>query len=180
MNRIFVIIAIVIPQSLMAAQTSTYSGQESRVIKSLSEQEIESLSSGDGMGFAMAAELNHYPGPRHVLMLSGELRLTASQQFRTQALYDDMRGDAVLLGRELLHAEEELDQLFSGETVIAESLEKTLQNIGHLRAKLRFVHLEAHLQQREILNSYQRDSYDQLRGYRNHTSIHDPQIHDHN
>jgi len=180
MNRISVIIAIVIPQSLMAAQTSTYSGQESRVIKSLSEQEIESLRSGDGMGFAKAAELNHYPGPRHVLMLAGELRLTVSQQFGTQALYDDMRGDAVLLGRKLLHAEEELDQLFSGETVDAESLEKTLQNIGHLRAKLRFVHLEAHLQQREILKSYQRDRYDQLRGYRNRTSIHDPQIHDHN
>ena len=179
MNRIFVIMAIVIPQSLMAAQTSTYSGQESRVIKSLSEQEIESLRTGNGMGFAKAAELNHYPGPRHVLMLAGELRLTVSQQSRTQALYDDMRGDAVLLGRELLHAEEELDQLFSGETVNAESLEKTLQNIGHLRAKLRFVHLEAHLQQSEILDSYQRDSYDQLRGYRNHTSIHDPQIHDH-
>ncbi len=135
MNRIFVIIAIVIPQSLMAAQTSTYSGQESRVIKSLSEQEIESLRSGDGMGFAKAAELNHYPGPRHVLMLAGKLRLTVSQQFRTQALYDNMRGDAVLLGRELVRAEEELDQLFSGETVNAESLEKTLQNIGHLHPR---------------------------------------------
>ena len=32
-------------------------------------------------------------------------------------------------------------------------------------AKTRFVHLEAHLQQREILNSYQRDSYDQLRHF---------------
>jgi hypothetical protein len=48
-----------------AAETSSpYSGQETREIKALSRDEISGYLSGDGMGFAKAAELNHYPGPK--------------------------------------------------------------------------------------------------------------------
>ena len=46
---------------------SPYAGEESRAIKSLSASEIQALRQGHGMGYAKAAELNHYPGPRHVL-----------------------------------------------------------------------------------------------------------------
>ncbi len=101
--KIFVVyLFFAIPQLLMAGQAfppSSYSGQESRVIKSLSEQEIEALEYGDGMGFAKAAELNHYPGPRHVLDLAEQLGLTPPQESRTQALYEEMREAAVLVGQ---------------------------------------------------------------------------------
>ena len=53
-----------------AAQTtphaSAYAGQQSRAIKSLSEQDVDDLLAGRGAGFAKAAELNGYPGPAHV------------------------------------------------------------------------------------------------------------------
>lgn len=49
---------------------SKYIGQESRIIKSLSSEDIESLETGTGDAFggmAKLAELNGYPGPRHIL-----------------------------------------------------------------------------------------------------------------
>ena len=183
MKRIAVYFIIALPQLLMAGQStapSTYSGEESRVIKSLSEQEIEALQNGDGMGFAKAAELNHYPGPRYVLDLSDKLGLTASQQSRTRALYEDMRETAIPVGQELLRAEGDLDLLFSHGGVSFVSLEATLNTIGRLRAKLRFIHLEAHLRQINILDSSQVEKYDLLRGYQPHTLHHDSEIHGNN
>src|ERR1043166_1905183 len=44
---------------------SPYAGQQSREIKSLSDQEIDGLKNARGLGLAKAAELNGYPGPRH-------------------------------------------------------------------------------------------------------------------
>ena len=49
---------------------SPYTGQEARGIKALSQDDIEGLLSGAGTpfgGMAKPAELNGYPGPRHVL-----------------------------------------------------------------------------------------------------------------
>ncbi|HEY0442316.1 MAG TPA: hypothetical protein VGD36_19780, partial [Xanthobacteraceae bacterium] len=46
-----------------AAQTQQpYAGLEARPVKALSEQ-IADLRAGRGMGLALAAELNGYPGP---------------------------------------------------------------------------------------------------------------------
>jgi len=182
MKRIAVFFIIAIPQLLVAGQLSSlspYLGQELRVIKSLSEQEIQALENGSGMGFAKAAELNHYPGPRHVLDLSEQLELTPSQQTRTQTLYGDMRETAVLVGHELLRAEGDLDLLFSRGEASAASLQANLNTIGRLRARLRFVHLDAHLRQKDILSPSQVEKYDLLRGYQNHTLQHESQNHGH-
>jgi len=48
------------------AQTP-YAGMQMRSIKALSDQQIADLAAGRGMGLALAAELNGYPGPSHVL-----------------------------------------------------------------------------------------------------------------
>jgi hypothetical protein len=40
----------------------SYAGMQARSIKSLSEQQVADLSAGRGMGLALAAELNGYPG----------------------------------------------------------------------------------------------------------------------
>ena len=53
-----------------------YAGLESRAIKALAPSEVEDLRQGNGMGMALPAELNGYPGPRHVLDLAEELNLT--------------------------------------------------------------------------------------------------------
>ena len=76
------------------AQESPYVGLESRDIKSLSQRQIDLYLSGHGMGLALAAELNRYPGPKHVLELSDQLKLTREQKDATQAIYDSMHRDA--------------------------------------------------------------------------------------
>src|SRR3990172_8479974 len=65
---------------------SPYAGLEGREIKALSPEQIQELRNGDGMGLALAAELNHYPGPRHVLELAHELALSPKQQDQVQAI----------------------------------------------------------------------------------------------
>ncbi len=56
--------------------------------------------------------------------------------------------------------------MFAEGAVDDDSLEKALLEIGHLRARLRFVHLEAHLRQAAILTPEQIHDYDRLRGYK--------------
>ncbi len=69
---------------------SPYAGQEKREIKAISVEDIEGYLTGQGMGFAKAAELNHYPGPKHVLELAGELSLEEKQIDKTKKIYNRM------------------------------------------------------------------------------------------
>jgi hypothetical protein len=60
-----------------AAQSARpYAGLQARSIKALSAEQIADLKAGRGMSLALAAELNGYPGPRHVLELGEQLSLT--------------------------------------------------------------------------------------------------------
>ena len=54
-------ICLYTPAAWAGEALSPYSGQETREIKAVSKDEITGYLSGDGMGFAKAAELNHYP-----------------------------------------------------------------------------------------------------------------------
>lgn len=42
-------------------------------LQALTPEEVEQYRAGAGMGYAKAAELNHFPGPMHVLELAGPL-----------------------------------------------------------------------------------------------------------
>src|SRR5438552_19141178 len=77
------------------AETSPYAGMQNRGLKALSEQQIEYLRGGRGIGFALAAELNSYPGPAHVLELARALNLFEGQHDRTRLLLEEMRNTAV-------------------------------------------------------------------------------------
>jgi Spy/CpxP family protein refolding chaperone len=161
----FVVAAVVslIASSVMAA--SPYAGEEGREIKALSAADIEAYLTGQGMGFAKAAELNGYAGPKHVLELAGELELTAEQRTRTQALFASMQTKAVALGRQLVDEERKLDRLFAGASITQDSLQQSVARIGALQADVRAAHLEAHLEQARILTPEQRAHYLRLRGY---------------
>ena len=165
MKKTAALFLTVIPCFVIASDQSPYAGEELRSIKSLSEQEIESLRSGDGMGFAKLADLNHFPGPKHVLDVANELGLSPQQLAETKSLYEEMRRNAVILGEELLVAESRLDKNFEQGIISPESLEATLLEIGSLRAKLRYVHLRAHLSQTQLLRPKQIQEYDAVRGY---------------
>jgi hypothetical protein len=178
-NMVLAVLALMSGMSL-AADQSPYAGEELRSIKSMSSEEIESLLSGGGMGFAKLAELNHYPGPKHVLELVDDLDLTPSQVSETEALFEEMRSSAVLLGEELLEAEMALDRDFSQGAINPESLESALLNLGKIRAQLRYVHLEAHLRQKRLLTTEQIAKYDETRGYRGMAHDHSEHPRDHN
>ncbi len=147
------------------AEESSYSGMESRAIKALSEKNIAAYEGGEGMGLAMAAELNRYPGPKHVLELGGELELTETQLMSTQEQFEQMKSSAVELGRQIVELERQLDQEFNSRAITSDGMTELVGKIGQLQGQLRAVHLQAHLQMVEILTPDQVARYDSLRGY---------------
>jgi len=147
---------------------SPYSGQENREIKSLSQHEITGYLNGKGLGYAKAAELNQFPGPRHVLDLATELKLSDEQVRQSETLFDDMKIQATTLGEQFVEKEHKLNAFFANNAIDANKLEVLLADLGTLEAKIRFVHLNAHLEQKALLTNQQVKRYDQLRGYNGH------------
>jgi len=167
--KTFVLLTVLISMSVSASD-KPYSGQQYRNIKALSEQKVEGYIQGKGMGMAKAAELNHFPGPRHVLDLAEELELSARQIKQSELIFDNMKENASSLGRQLVDKERELDHQFSKGTINDKLLSQLLGDIGQLESRIRYVHLTAHIQQKALLNNIQIASYDRIRGYRSHGS----------
>jgi len=149
----------------VAFAQSPYAGMQTRPIKALSDQQIADLRAGRGMSLALAAELNGYPGPAHVLELSDQLGLSAEQKARVQALFDAMKAEAVPLGVRLIEEEAGLDRQFASHAVTAQSLRAATEQIGATQAELRDTHLKYHLQTAQILSAEQMQHYAVLRGY---------------
>jgi Spy/CpxP family protein refolding chaperone len=157
---------ILIPTLALAHnERSPYAGQQQQALKALSPDEIKAYLNGEGMGLAKAAELNHYPGPKHVLDLGADLKLSDDQRFETEEVYRAMHERAVDVGKQIIEKETGLDNLFSTGTVDESTVHKTVGEIALLQGELRFDHLQAHLKMKPILSTEQREKYDQLRGY---------------
>ena len=125
----------------------------------------ESLLKGLGIGLAEIAEINNYPGPRHTLDLKNELGLTRDQLKKTEALDKVVASAAMAKGEEIVFAEEELTKLFETGTISEKVLRSKLEEIGKLRADLRFIHLQAHVRMKQILTVEQVKRYAELRGH---------------
>src|SRR5262249_17074517 len=136
----------------MLAADMPYAGQQTRAVKALSDDEIAALRNGEGMGLAKAAELNGYPGPKHVLDLAQPLQLTDAQRGNIQAIFDRMSTAAKSLGRDLIAREQALDQLFANGEITSDRLAAATAAIAELQGRLRTVHLSAHLQTGALLN----------------------------
>ena len=143
-----------------------YAGLEKREIKALSDEQIKDLKSGKGMTLALAAELNGYPGPAHVLELADKINLTSKQKQQTQDLFKAMSKETKALGTQLIKEEKALDLLFKNKKVNPQNLKEATLQIGQAQAKLREAHLRYHLLTVEILNPEQINSYNKLRGYK--------------
>jgi hypothetical protein len=151
---------------MAAAQGPTsYAGQHAREIKALSTEEQADLLAGRGMGQARAGELNHYPGPAHVLELRDKLRLTPQQVQAVQVSFERMSTAAQPLGAELIERERAFDTEFRLGTVTPEAIAKQTATIAELQGRLRAVHLAAHIEMRAVLTPEQVSAYDVLRGY---------------
>jgi hypothetical protein len=162
------IVALVVaflPEAALAQAHQPYAGLEVGQIKALSAQQVADLKAGRGMGLALAAELNGYPGPSHVLDLAGPLELTDDQRTRVTALFDAMKGEAVPLGEELIAREAALDSLFADRRASPLAILAATAAIGETQGRLRAAHLRYHLSTLEVLMPTQVQRYAELRGY---------------
>jgi Spy/CpxP family protein refolding chaperone len=155
---------------LAAAQhqhaNTPYAGLQQRPVKALSDQQIADLRAGRGMGLALAAELNGYPGPMHVLELADQLGLSAELRQQMRDLVEAMKTEAVPVGESLIARETALDRAFADGTISPDTLASLTAQIGETQAQLRAVHLKYHLTTADLLTPHQRHRYAELRGYR--------------
>ena len=144
---------------------SPYAGFTNREIKALSAEGIAGLLNGDGLGMALPAELNGYPGPKHVLELGAMLGLSTDQEAKIRAIFDEMQAQAPSLGKTIVELERELDQSFAEGSITEPRLDARLEAIAKQRMRLRATHLRAHLRLLPVLTESQREQYEQARGY---------------
>lgn len=149
----------------ISATDNPYAGQETRAIKALTDQEIADYSAGRGMGTSKAAELNHYPGPRHVLDAGDSLKLTAEQKEKIERLFASMDREAKQIGRRIVAKEAELEALYAKRQATAANTRRVIDELARLQADFRFAHLNAHLATPGVLTEEQLARYDALRGY---------------
>lgn len=164
-NKIILFLVFILWNNIILPQNSHHSTEVKNEIKALSKELVNGYLTGEGMSLAKAAELNHYPGPKHVLEFSEELKLTEEQISKTKDLIQTMKMDAVLLGNQIVEREKELDSLFANGIAEEKIVHSLLLEISKLNGELRFVHINAHIGQKEILSGEQIILYDKLRGY---------------
>lgn len=157
------------PAAFGQERPSPYADETDREIKALAPEEMAGLLEGAGLGFAKAAELNGYPGPRHVLELASELGLSDAQRARVRSAFDRMHAEAVRLGALVVELERELDRAFADLQASPPEVERLTIEIGEARGRLRATHLVAHLETAEALTPEQIARYGRLRGYSEHS-----------
>jgi Spy/CpxP family protein refolding chaperone len=164
----FTLAALILLASAGMASAQThqpYAGMQQRSVKALSEQQVADLRAGRGMGLALPAELNGYPGPMHVLEHADALDLTPQQRERTRALIEAMRAEAIPVGERLIEQETKLDRLFASREITPATLSAATADIGATQGALREAHLKYHLAMMGVLTPEQVAEYRRLRGY---------------
>lgn len=146
---------------------SQYAGEEKREIKALSNEDLKNYLEGNGMGYAKVAELNGFPGPKHIIENELSLDLTAEQKKAVQESFQKMKTRAVDLGKNIVEKERDLDRLFAQNKIGDEVLKSKTLEIAELQADLRSTHLKAHLEMKELLSAEQVEKYKKIRGYSN-------------
>lgn len=147
------------------AQHHGYAAMKGREIKALSPEQVKQYQAGAGMGYAMPAELNRFPGPMHVLELADKLGLTPDQRAKTQALMDAHKAEARALGAKRVESERALEALFRSGKVDEAALAKSVRDAAALEGEFRLSHLETHRRTRALLTEEQVARYVRLRGY---------------
>lgn len=166
MNRWVWLYVLVAPAPLWAqGVVSPHAGPAHETPKALTAEEVRAYLEGEGMGYAKAAELNHHPGPRHVLDSAEALDVTPDQTAAIRAIRERMQERAVRLGERVVALERELDALFARGRADSSAVAAALAEWGRLQGELRAVHLWAHVETARVLTPAQIERYDELRGY---------------
>lgn len=176
MKILIIFLPLVLLLGLSVAKASApdnpYATESMTAIKALSAEQIEGYYQGKGMGLAKAAELNGYPGPKHVLELTEKLELSAAQRAETEKVFMVMQQQASDLGQRIVVAEQELDKLFSRRKANIKKVQRLTSEIASLKGELRAVHLLAHIKQKLLMTEEQLGLYMRLRGYQHSGNHH--------
>lgn len=159
---------------------SPYVEQLDSPVRGLSTQEVDDLLNGRGAGYARTAELNSYPGPRHLLDLTEGLGLSQTQVEALNEIFEEMQAEAQGLGMQIVEAEGSLSASFADRAISDETLAGQILDLAELYGQLRVVHLQAHLQSRALLTDDQVTHYNELRGYDQTASNHESDPHHNN
>jgi Spy/CpxP family protein refolding chaperone len=169
------LVLAVVLGAVASAADGPYAGQQMRAIKALSDEERADYMEGRGMGLSKVAELNHYPGPRHVLDDSDALGLSAEQLAKTRSIWATMDTKAKALGALIVAQEAALEAMYAKGSATAADTRAVIDELARLQADLRYTHLSAHMAMRSVLSAGQIARYDELRGYSDGTA--DPADH---
>jgi Spy/CpxP family protein refolding chaperone len=156
-----------------------YAGQQTRIVASLSDDDVKGFLAGSGLGLAKSAEVNGHPGPSHVLELAEELKLTPEQRQLVKAAFDRMKAKAVALGEAYIKAEQAVDEAFKSGSAKAHEVEARVAEANRLLGEVRLSHLIAHVEITPVLTPEQRARYAELRGYTGSSPADGPRKHKH-
>lgn len=179
MRIVMAALAYLLSIPAIATAPSPYVAMIDRPIRALSAEQQADLLAGRGMTLALAAELNGWPGPLHVLELADQLTLTDEQRHRTERLAAAMGVEAKTIGARIVEEERILDDLFRERRITPAELDARTAMIGTLQGELRRTHLRAHIEQAALLTQTQIDAYDRLRGYSDAPTATPPGAHRH-
>ena len=142
---------------------SPYAGEAEREVAGLSAEDLAELRRGGGWGLALPAELNGVPGPAHLLEMGDAIGLSAEQAAAIGAIEEAMRRDAMAAGARLIEAERALDAAFRDGVPNGAALRRRVEKAGAAQARLRLVHLAAHLAVAEVVSPEQAARYARMR-----------------
>jgi len=126
------------------------------------DEESASIERGEGFGMGMTADRAGYPGPRHVLDMAADLKLSSEQHAAMEKIFAAMHDKAIARGKELFESEARLEQMFRDGRPEADLREQAFR-VDSIHAELRWIHLSAHLAAQKILTPEQIAQYTRLR-----------------
>ncbi|MCM0019212.1 MAG: hypothetical protein NBV67_04405 [Tagaea sp.] len=144
---------------------SPYAPIQDRPIKALDAERVRGLQAGEGLAYALAAELNGFPGPLHAVELGARIGLSREQIAAARARVDTGKAEFRRLGAELVAAERALDAAFADRRIDPETLRRLVGEAARIDGELRLAHLALHLDQTADMTPEQIRRYMQARGY---------------
>lgn len=144
---------------------SPYVPIQDRPIKALDAERVRGLLAGEGLAYALAAELNGFPGPLHAVGLGPRIGLSREQIAAARARTETGKAEFRRLGAELVAAERALDTAFADRRIDPAELRRLVGDAARIDGELRLAHLALHLDQTADMTQDQIRRYMQARGY---------------
>lgn len=150
--------AIALSLSLVAPALA----EDAPVLSTVSPAEVAALMEGRETGLAQLAEVHLWPSPVTVLAHADALQLAPDQVAAARKIEAEFETEARVVGRAWLAVEVELEEAFRSGRASKGKVHALAMRSGELRAELRSMQLNAHIQMRPYLTRDQLDIYSRL------------------